>query len=80
MKTLLFILLTLSLYSNEKWIKIKPIHAKNSVTKEDINVSQRALVKKMLQDVTIVKQLIDTPTKAKKPIENHKDWFIIKAK
>jgi len=70
----------MNLYANENWIKIESIN--NSQTqkpniRQDINLSQIEPINKMMQNATVIKQLIDTISKHEKQTTNDKNWFVL---
>ena len=72
--------ISMNLYANENWIKIESIN--NSQTqkpniRQDINLSQIEPINKMMQNATVIKQLIDTISKHEKQTTNDKNWFVL---
>ncbi len=76
----LLIFLTINLYADKNWIEIKPVNKTKIVkskTKLDINLSQIQPLNKMMKNVTVVKQLLDTTSKKEKTTTNEKNWFTL---
>lgn len=79
----LFILFNIELSANENWINIEAINVTQSPkqhTRLDINISQIAPINKILKNVTVVKQLIDTTSKEEKVTTHSKNWFTLNHK
>ncbi len=73
---------SMSLYSNENWIKIEPIDktpTPKPVTTQDVNLSKIEPINKMMKNATVVKQLIDVTSKKEKKTTNDKNWFVIRS-
>ena len=83
MKTILTLItfISIELFANENWIKIEPINKTQATmknTRVDVNLSQIEPINKMMKNITVVKQLIDTTSKKEKPTTNDKNWFSLK--
>ncbi len=78
--TLLLIFLTINLYADKNWIEIEPINKTKTAkpkTKLDINLSQIEPVNKIIKNVTVFKQLLDSTSKKEKIDKNDKNWIIL---
>lgn len=67
--TVLIIFLTMNLYADKNWIEIE------SNTKSDVELSQKKPINQMMQNITVVKGLIDGTRKKEKVNANDKNWF-----
>jgi len=82
---IMFILMSfliVSLYANENWIKIEPIHtAQKQKPKQktplDINLSKIEPVNKMMKNIALIKQILDATNKKEKRTESDKNWFVL---
>ncbi len=72
--TLLLIFLTINLYADKNWIQIE-----KPKTKPDVNLSQIEPINKMIKNATVIKQLIDATSKKEEPVNNEKNWFVLKS-
>ena len=80
--TLVVIFLTINLYADKNWIQIEPINktqTAKSKTKLDVNLSQIEPINKMMKNATVIKQLIDATNKKEEPVNNEKNWFVLKS-
>ena len=80
--TLLLIFLTINLYADKNWIQIESINktqTAKSKTKLDVNLSQIEPINKMMKNATVIKQLIDATNKKEEPVNNEKNWFVLKS-
>lgn len=74
-----------NLYASEKWIKIEPItdtqivKAQKPKSKLDINLSQIAPISKMMQNISLIQQVIKATSKkeTKRESSSTKNWFIM---
>jgi len=77
-----FLIVSVSLYANENWIKIEPINtAQTQKLKQesqvDVNLSKIEPVNKMMKNVTLIKQIIDATNKKEKQTKSDKNWFVL---
>ena len=77
-----FLIVSVSLYANENWIKIEPINTAQTQkpkqeTQVDVNLSKIEPVNKMMKNVTLIKQIIDATNKKEKQTKSDKNWFIL---
>ena len=78
--TLLQIFFTINLYCDTNWIQIESINKTNLKkpnTKLDIDLSQIKPINKMIQNATLIKQLLEATQTKEKPTTNTKYWFVL---
>lgn len=70
-----FFITFVSLYANENWIKIEPIHVtKTPKQKQEVQIEP---VNKMIKNVALIQQIINTTNKKKEQIGRDKNWFVL---
>ncbi|WP_415396754.1 hypothetical protein [Sulfurimonas sp. CS5] len=75
--TLLLIFITINLNADKNWIKIEDINkTQKTKSKLDLDIFQIEPVNKMIKNLKVVKQLIDS-TKKEKAVTNDKNWFVV---
>lgn len=76
-KSLLFILISANLSAqstDKKWIPITPIQM-NETSHSDSNKSKLQSGAKMIQNLTVIKNLLDHANNGGQPSENTKSWY-----
>ena len=79
--TLVVIFLAINLYADKNCIQIEPINKTQitkSKTKLNVDLSQIEPLNKMMKNATVIKQLIDATNKKEEPVNNEKNWFVLK--
>lgn len=82
-KLLLFslVLLTLDAYADKNWISIEPLNKTNTPMQNpqlDANLSQKESINKMINNVSIIKQLFDGTKKEEVNADSNKNWYALK--
>ena len=73
--TLLLIFITINLNADKNWIKIEDINkTQKTKSKLDLDIFQIEPVNKMIKNLKVVKQLIDS-TKKEKAVTNDKNCY-----
>lgn len=76
--SIIFLLLSINLYAEVKWIPLEPIKSKQT-TKTNTQLQELQPVKNMLKKAVAVKHLLDKEgVKDETNEHNTKNWFIIK--
>ena len=74
--SLLFTIVTM--HANDNWIAIKSIdETKKQNIKLDVNLSQVEPINKIIKNVTVIKQLLDSSKKEKASSNSEKYWYAL---
>jgi len=60
-----FFITFVSLYANENWIKIEPLHTQTPKPKQEVQIEK----------VSLIQQIINSTNKKEKQTKSDKNWF-----
>ena len=70
---IILLFLTINLYADKNWIKIEPVN-KTKTSKEN---TKQEPINKMIKNVGVIKQLLDSTGKKDKVSKDEKNWFAL---